>query len=760
MKTKCLLLLLITCLVAPTHAQVEQGKDNNIDLSVLRQQFVDPPVKYRMLQITHQPKMDGILDSLKKYGYGGVVSNVGFTNYLQDESEWQLFLTYMRRCKELGMDFWLYDEKGYPSGKAGGLTLKDNPEYETTGVVCKRTEGKGTITHEMPSGPRYDAIPLFVCAAPVKNGLYDFSQQIDLTAISKNDQHKLIWSAPDKKEWGILSFHTRRMYEGTHIVTNISDPLPYINIIDRAAVGRFIAVTHNEYNKRAPEEMTGYIHAVFTDEPSLMTSYLIDDETILPAVPWSHSFRDKFKEVYGYDIVPILPFLFEDGGGKTVYKRLDYWSFVSSLIEENYYGQIQDWCRANGPAASGHALLEESLYWHAVYEGNLYRDLRKMDLPALDMLTSDPLALAHSTQIPVPKFVSSVTHMIRKWENMSETSSHQQRSANIPVSFNMRLATVGYQYAMGLTRVTSYYGYNEFNDTERKAFNDYIGRLGLLLTQGKHVADVAVYYPIQTMWGSLTPTQKTTWEPPDPMRTEMAPPFVKSEDLYLTSHIIPYSANLPDARRVDAAFGEVSRELLASQTDFDFVDDQAILESKMMNNKLQIAGESFGCLVLPETRIIPLATYQKIADFVNNGGKLVVFGQFPELGLTPEETTRVISLSDKLKKSDNVFAISTLPAIIPAVKTVVGADVLLDSPCRELFYNHRGSDLTDIYYLINLSEEPVDREVTFRSTGKAESWNPLTGFVQPLTGTGQHDKKTSIKIHLEGLEATLILFKR
>ncbi len=481
--------------------------------------------------------------------------------------------------------------------------------------------------------------------------------------------------------------------------------------------------------------MAGYIHAVFTDEPSLMTSYLKDDETVLPAVPWSQSFREKFREVYGYDIVPALPFLFEDGGEKTVYKRLDYWSFVSSLIEENYYGQIQDWCRANGPAASGHALLEESLYWHAVYEGNLYRDLRRMDLPALDMLTSDPFALARSTQIPVPKFVSSVTHMTQKWENMSETSSHQQRAANIPVSFNMRLATVGYQYALGLTRVTSYYGYNEFSDSERRAFNDYIGRLGLALTQGKHIADVAVYYPIQTMWGSLTPTQKTTWEPPDARRTETTPPYVKSELLYLTSHIIPYSPDLPEAPRIDAAFGEVSRELLAGQADFDYLDDQAILESAITNNKLKVAGESFGCILLPETRIIPLATYLKIADFVEKGGKLVVFGEFPQLGLTPEETRRVISITDKLKKSPGVNAVTTMPAIIPAVKGAVGSDVSLDTPCRELFYNHRTSDLTDIYYLINLSDQPIDREVTFRSTGKTESWNPLTGSVQQLEGT-------------------------
>src|SRR5437763_1612478 len=118
------------------------------------------------------------------------------------------------------------------------------------GVVCTRAEGKRTLMLVMPSGPRYDSIPLFVCAAPVKDGLYDFSHQVDLTAIAGKNLHKLVWTAPDKRDWGILVFHTRRMYEGTHIVANVSDPNPYINIIDRAAVNRFITVTHDEYRKR------------------------------------------------------------------------------------------------------------------------------------------------------------------------------------------------------------------------------------------------------------------------------------------------------------------------------------------------------------------------------------------------------------------------------------------------------------------------------------------------------------------------------
>ncbi len=741
-----LLLVGLTCLVH-VHSQDALEKD-----------FQNPPVKYRMLQITHQPRMDGGLDSLKKYGYGGVVSNVGFNNYLRDEAEWELFLNYLNRCKNLGMDFWLYDEKGYPSGKAEVLTLQGHPEYETIGAVCKRTEGRGIISHQMPSGKRYNPEPLFVCAAPVKNGLYDFSRLVDLTG-GKRTGNSLVWTAPDKKEWGILSFHIKRMYEGTHIVANVSDTNRYINVLDRDAIARFISLTHEAYKDRAKEDMSGYIHAIFTDEPSLMTSYLKNEEGLLPAIPWSRTFRDEFTKKNGYDPVSALPYLFEDGGPETVYRRLDFWGLVSELMEVSYYGQLHDWCRANGTAASGHALLEESLYWHAVYEGNLYRDLRRMDLPGLDMLTSDPMALARSNQIPVPKFVSSVTHVTGRWENMSETSCHYERTSNIPVSFDMRLATVGYQYALGLTQVTSYYGYNEFSDAERKIFNDFIGRLGLLLTQGRHVADVAVYYPIQTMWGSLTPTASTTWEPPEPKRTEPAALTTKNDGLYLYTHIIPYDPGLPLAQRVDAAFGEVSRELLASQTDFDYLDDQAIMEAVVRDGRLQEAGEYFSCLVLPETRIIPLETYRKIADFVASGGHVVALGQLPQLGMNASDTRAVLHLSAELKQSDHVRIVQDISGLQQQIKAFVVPDLALDKPLRELFYNHRNNGQMDIYYLINLSDQPAERNVTFSVTGNAEIWDPMTGDIRPVN-VNPEGNGTSLPVHLDPFGSTIIMFKR
>lgn len=757
-----LFILSSTCLIGRNSPKQERRlkSEKGIGIAVIKGNFSNPPAQYRMLQMSHQPKLDGTLDSLKKYGYGGVVSNVGFGNYLQSDTEWQLFDDYQKRCTELGLGFWLYDEKGYPSGKAGGLTLQGHPEYETIGITCSRTEGSGKIAHSIPSGKRYFDDPVFICAAPVSNGLYDFSKMIDLTKANKNGADTIKWQAPDQQQWGILSFQFKKMYEGTHIVTNVSDTGRYINIIDREAIARFINLTHEAYKSRIGDALPKSVHAVFTDEPSLMTSYLKNEVTLLPAIPWSRTFREEFKAKYGYDIVSSLPYLFEYGGTKTVYKRLDYWSFVSGLIEENYYGQIQNWCHANGPAASGHGLLEESLYWHAVYEGNLFRDLRRMDLPGLDMLTSDPMALAHSSQIPVPKFVSSVTHMTGKWENMSETSAHQQRAAKIPVSFAMRLATIGYQYALGLTRVTSYYGYNEFTDPERKIFNDYIGRLGVTLTYGKHKADVAVYYPIQTMWGSITPTRKTTWEPPDPRRTEPVPAkTTKNQGLYLTSHIIPYAPDLPDAQRVDAAFGEVSRELLASQIDFDYMDDQALSEATLHNGKFRIKGEAFSCLVLPETKIIPLSTYKTISSFNAAGGSVVVLGSLPQLGMNEEETKDVIRISALLGASKNVKIVAQIPEIQNAVSAFVNPDLKLDIPCRELFYNHRKDINADIYYLINLSDQPVEREFTFRATGNLESWNPMNGGIHPVKGVRKGESNI-LNIRMEAYESKIFVFSK
>ena len=47
-------------------------------------------------------------------------------------------------------------------------------------------------------------------------------------------------------------------------------------------------------------------------------------------------------------------------------------------------------------ASSGHSLWEEELMHHVPLEGNGLKVLGRMDIPGLDMLTSDPEAVIHS----------------------------------------------------------------------------------------------------------------------------------------------------------------------------------------------------------------------------------------------------------------------------------------------------------------------------------------------------------------------------
>ena len=690
--------------------------------------FKNPPRENRMLQIIHGYYSEELAENLDRSGYGGVVANVSFDDYLESEEQWDAFLKCLTDFRERGMLFWLYDERGYPSGKAGGLTLRDHPEYECLGVLCAQTEGEGTIRHNMPAGERVVGAPISVIAAPIRGDQCILDRKVDLTDQVPQGQPELTWDAPEGR-WRIMSFHVNRVYEGTHCVANLSDTLPYINIMDRDAVERFIQVTHEAYKQRCGDALGDYIQAIFTDEPSLMTLYLKKDENLLPVVPWSRNFPEEFRSRYGYDILDELPHLFLDCDDESIYKRLHFWKVVAELIEENFYGQIQDWCHANGIASSGHALCEENLFWHAAFEGDLYRDLRRMDIPGIDMLSSNPTQLARARHIPVPKFVSSVTHLSNAQLCMSETSSHVQRMGKLPCSFEQRIGTINWQYVLGLTCVTSYYGVNEFSDEERKIFNDHIGRLGIMLTGGRHVADVAVFYPIQSFWGVYIPTNDIAYSP-------------------------PYGDK---AQRINNEFGAVSLELLANQRDFDYVDDQAILESEIDANCMGVAGESFRCVVLPNAWAIPADVYQKLEAFVDSGGSIVALGGLPDTGMSESETVIIRAISGRLTGSDRVSVVHDVSEVVGAVNGFSAPDVSLDRPCRELFYLHRQRDGRDIYFISNSLDEPVQSEITLNCTGKPQLWHPTTGEIRDLD-CETRDGRTIIKLGLNAFEAVFIVF--
>jgi hypothetical protein len=313
---------------------------------------------------------------------------------------------------------------------------------------------------------------------------------------------------------------------------------------------------------------------------------------------------------------------------------------------------------------------------------------------------------------------------------MSETSSHVQRVHKLPCSFEQRLGTINWMYVLGLTCVTSYYGVNEFNDEERKIFNEHIGRLGFMLTDGRHVADLAVFYPIHSFWGVYNPTSDIAYS-------------------------APHGAK---AQNINGKFGASSLELLANQRDFDYIDDQAIMESQIDDGCMKVAGESFRCVILPNSWVIPVSVYQKLEAFVNSGGSLVALGELPSVGMDKDETDEVEAISDKLSKSHNVSVVQTTSEMLKAVDEFTDPDVSLDESCREIFYVHRQQDGKDIYFISNSLDAPVQREVTLNCSGELQIWHPTTGEIRD-TEYEVRNNKTVVKLSLKAFEGVFIVFK-
>ena len=695
----------------------------------MRRDFDNPPREFRMLQIVHGfpagDALEELLGNLVERGYGGVVCNVGFQDYLESEEQWEQFLLGFEGCRRRELRVWLYDERGYPSGKAGTLVLRDHPELETRGLVQAGTEGEGRVVHEFPADERLEGAPIAVLAVPYRDDTLDLRRAVDLGAQVMEEATCVEHEAEGR--WAVLSYHVRRMREGTHIVCNYSDDYPYINILDPAATARFIEVTHEAYAERLGEGLKE-VEAIFTDEPSLMTMYLKSEEGLLPAVPYSSELLSTFEAEKGYDLRPYLPALYADCGPRSARTRVDFWHVVSELVETAYYGQLQSWCRSHNLSATGHAITEEHLFWHVGFEGDLYRDLRRLHEPGIDMLSSNPTALVRAGEIPVPKFVSSVAHMSGAQRCMSETSSHSQRMSGQECTDEQRFGTINFQYVLGVNEITSYYGMDEMAPEVMKQFNDHIARLGHMLTGGAHVAHVGVYYPIQTVWAGFVADVATAYE----------------------------GCPAPGAA-VNDSFEGVSRQLLWNQIDFDYLDDTAIQGARIQNGTLKLRGEAFSAVVLPRTEVIPYATYRKLSDFLRSGGSLVFHGILPSMGLEARDDNKVRSLSGELKGHVRVEVVEEARGVADALAYFVAHDLSVCGECPDLLYVHRIKQGRHIYFLVNCGEEAIEPRVTLSVRGRPELWDPRTGSVEPAEA--QDDPSgTVVELRLEAYEGVLLVF--
>jgi hypothetical protein len=630
-------------------------QENTVQIETLRKQFNNPSNEFRTLHIIHgfdylgsdEKTIRQRLEALRAMGIGGVVCNVSFRDYMRSKKQWQIFLKGISIAEQLGFRLWLYDEEGYPSGAAGGLVLERNPEWEAIGLVRR---------------------------------------------VDQNDK---------------VHYTVKRMYKGTHCTENFYQKRHHPNILNADAVRAFISVTHKAYAKRI-SNLGKRIYAFFTDEPSPVTTYVRPYPKAIPALPWVEDLPYEFKKRKGYELEAHLEGLFRDVGDYPGV-RCDFYEVISQLLAERYFGQIQTWCHEHNIASSGHMLAEESLVWHAMYYGDFFTCLKRMDIPSIDMLTSDPKTIVNGKGFMVPKYVSSAAHLIplQRDETMSETSAFEEQRFKKRVTLKNMKATASILHLLGINTITSYYGHPHGTQQEQEdyaSYNTYVGRLGVMLRNAQHVCDVAVMYPIAGILANFYPTALSHYQPHPNKRL----------------------------REIDEQFVRLCRCLLQHQIDFDIVDESAIQHAKMERGRFFIAKERYRVLIIPDTDAVHLATLQSIAVMLEKGITVLAVGKLPRFAASRNENNRKVETLSAQLFRDNRLLPHADDRFIQALHRAGCNEISVEPSNPNLWVAHYLRGNRHIYFAVNVSARPIQCTLTLPKHKDVALWLPETGEIKKI----------------------------
>ncbi len=654
-----------------------------------REKWINPPREHRVNAIIHewhdnrQTQMDAIVD----YGFGGVVTNPSHRGTYQEFlGAIPEFAKIVEELEARGLGFWLYDEFGYPSGYAGGETLKGHPDLEAKGFYMRRYVAyePRTIRHHLDDeSDRIIWAAKYPIDIPVKHQSY--VRYEDMTAVPFTDTYVETELAAGE---AFFVFCVKPAYEGSQCTHNTCSFSRYINIMNPAAVDRFIELMLAPIEKAIPG-VFAKATAVFTDEPSLMVGYSREYEEWPYAIaPWVDGLFEKYEARWGESLLPKLPLLFEGADkGHTVRNR--FYQLVGEIIAENYSGKLQKWCQQHGGTFSGHYLGEESIYGHVMYYGAYIPVLQRTGYPGLDVLDCVPERYNYSTA----KHTQMAARKMGAKGMMAEICPFGCIEEFKRAPYESMLGIMGLLYMSGVRVTNSYFTSNweEFapeklagangymSRAQAQAFNGYIGRMALMLENLQPQTDVFVYYGYEDASAKFVPH---------------------------------HSAYFPPGWQVDNSARRITEMIFEHGHDFLYVDAEDVISAKETGC---ISGTKARVIIVPAMDVIDEHALKALLTLEKQGVQVFFMERTPTKCIGSDKPVTVA-----LKASE--------PAEVLAVLGEMEWDFGFSGDGK-LMKTKFQRDGKTVWMLYNGSRKEMNLHVTYP---ESEIWCPMSGAVRAV----------------------------
>lgn len=506
--------------------------------------------------------------------------------------------------------------------------------------------------------------------------------------VDKIRDNQLVWKSTSDKKQNIYVIYTEASYE-----------------------------LHPEYGKRLVEVYFNRFEDKLDTHGRKGLNYFFQDELHynLNIHSWSEDMADQFFKRKGYNILPYLPALFDTIGDVTPKIRLDYAEVVTQLSEERYFRPVFEWHNERG------------LIYGCDNNGRGLEPLQYLDYFRMISWFTAPGndAPARGSSFRQTKVSSSITHLYerpRTWLEAFHSMGWDSNGEWLTSQLDHHLIAGGNLLCLHGLYYSTHGGWWEWAPPcfhfrmpywpHMKKWLKYAERLSFLLSQGRHVCDIAVMYPTESMQAYPDANPEIMWQ--------------------------------------------VTDRLSACGLDYDYIDFHSLQKADTKNGLLSISGEKYKVLVLADIKALHYETLLKVLDFYRRGGIVIATGSLPKAtsnsGENDPELKRILDEIFSSSRAKGIFEpdYKKLPElisglIIPDFKINTGEGKVL----------HRKIGVRDVYMVMNIHK---DSEMFFRAIGKVECWDAKDGRIVDQPILRQTEEGTWIKFDGEYNVSRLLVF--
>jgi len=204
--------------------------------------------------------------------------------------------------------------------------------------------------------------------------------------------------------------------------------------------------------------------------------------------------------------------------------------------------------------------------------------------------------------------------------------------------------------------------------------------------------------------------------------------------------------------QIDDAFRETCHQLLAHQRDFEVLTEDLLSKAVVNQGRLELAGQRFAFLVLPEARMLSGTAIHKIEAFAASGGHVLFTGSLPSLTPAKGEDAAIHERAKTLlatyaDRTQFVESASHFGETMAWMANRVRPQVRWNGS-RAVRVAHQREPDREIILIANPSAAPVQGELACAFGGNVSIWNPETGEIRDL-GTRKPSEEIGVQIPVD-----------